>query len=101
MEHLEHTHLTAAERIALFLPMLAGGGAERSMLNLAHAFAEKGLEVDLVVASTGGALWEQVPPGINHVDLGRPRVLQAIPASPFTFVSGALLPCWRQLTTPT
>jgi glycosyltransferase involved in cell wall biosynthesis len=69
-----------SERIALFLAKLAGGGAERVMLNLAQLFVEKGHEVDLVVAISGGELWDQVPPGVNRIGLDRSRALEAIPA---------------------
>lgn len=80
MGQQEHTDPTTAERIAIFLPLLAGGGAERVMLNLALAFVEQGLEVDLVLASPGGELREQVPPGVHCISLARPGVLKAIPA---------------------
>lgn len=39
------------KRVALFVPSLGGGGAERMMLNLAGEFAERGLNVDLILAN--------------------------------------------------
>ena len=42
------------QTIALYLPSLSGGGAERVMLNLSRGFAEKGYVVDLVLARAEG-----------------------------------------------
>ena len=38
--------------IALFLPNLGGGGAERVFANLANAFVEKGMVVDFVLGKS-------------------------------------------------
>jgi glycosyltransferase involved in cell wall biosynthesis len=66
--------------LALFLPDLCGGGAERVMLNLAIGFARRGLGVDLVVLRATGAYLSQVPPQVRLVDLGRQRLLHSLPA---------------------
>lgn len=66
-------------RIALFLPSLRGGGAERVMVNLARGFAERGLKVDLVLAKAEGPYLSQVPPGVQVVDLGVSRILASLP----------------------
>ncbi len=50
-----------ARRIAVVLPSLEGGGAERSMLTLVRAFLEHGREVDLVVCRLKGAYVNSVP----------------------------------------
>jgi len=42
------------DKLALFLPSLRGGGAERVMVNLVRGFAERGLRVDLVLAKAEG-----------------------------------------------
>jgi glycosyltransferase involved in cell wall biosynthesis len=65
--------------IAIFLPSLAGGGAQRSMLSLAEGLAAAGIRVDLVVGSAIGRLHRQVPQGIDLIDLGAARVLGALP----------------------
>lgn len=65
--------------MALFLPSLRGGGAERVMVNLARGFAERGLEVDLVLARAEGTYLSQVPPGVRVVDLRAPRVMASLP----------------------
>jgi glycosyltransferase involved in cell wall biosynthesis len=67
------------DRIALFLPSLACGGAQRAMLKLAGAFAESGLDVDLVVAAADGPYLSHVPPQVRLVDLAASRVLASLP----------------------
>jgi len=56
--------------IALFLPNLAGGGAERVFTNLANAFVEKGMAVDFVLGKAEGPNLSQIDRRINLVDLG-------------------------------
>jgi len=67
------------ERIALFLPSLRGGGAERVMVNLARGFVERGLQLDLVLAKAEGPYLSQVPSEVRVVDLGARRVLYSLP----------------------
>ncbi len=55
--------------ISLFIPNLDGGGAERVMLHLAEGFAERGLEVDLVVAKAEGAYLSNIPPSVRLINL--------------------------------
>jgi glycosyltransferase involved in cell wall biosynthesis len=54
-----------AKRIAILLPSLEGGGAERSMLNLANAFVARGRKVDLVLCRVKGAYLEHIPPAVQ------------------------------------
>jgi len=70
----------AGKRLALFLPSLAGGGAERRMLNLATEFAKKGYTVDMVVSKAEGVHLGSVPTNVRVVDLGASRPLMAVPA---------------------
>lgn len=65
--------------LALFLPSLAGGGAERVTLNLARTVRARGYEVDLVLASAFGPFVDSIPEGVNVVDLGRRRTMAALP----------------------
>jgi glycosyltransferase involved in cell wall biosynthesis len=67
------------EKIALFLPSLVGGGAERVMVNLANSMAAKGVRVDLVVANAEGAYKNQVAGTVNIVDFGSERSLASFP----------------------
>ena len=67
-------------RVAIFLPSLRGGGAERVMLYLARGFAEKGYDVDLVLVKREGPYLSQVPENVNVVNLNAGRVLTSLPA---------------------
>ena len=67
-------------KLAIFLPSLSGGGAERSMLNLAHGVAERGYPVELVLAQAKGPYLNLVHKDIRIVDLKAPRVLASLPA---------------------
>lgn len=63
---------TTDRPLALFLPLLEGGGAERVMLTLAETFVHKGLNVDLVLVDAHhpkSVRLHQVPSGVNIVDL--------------------------------
>jgi len=64
-------------KIALFLPTLHGGGAERMMLNIARGITERGIDVDLVLASSEGPLLQYVPANVRVINLGVARVLES------------------------
>lgn len=68
------------ERFAVYLPALLGGGAERSMLNLAIGMAQQNVNVDLVLAAATGPYLKIVPPEVRLVDLKAGRVLSSLPA---------------------
>lgn len=55
--------------IALLLPELEAGGAQRVMLLLAREFAARGHRVDLVLLRAAGPLLAEVPAGVHIVDL--------------------------------
>ena len=61
------------------MPSLAGGGAERVMLNLAAGFARRGFHPDLVLAAAEGSLSNAVPAGVRVIDLKVSRTLRALP----------------------
>jgi glycosyltransferase involved in cell wall biosynthesis len=67
-------------RLAIYVPELIVGGAERSMLKLAGGISRRGNEVDLVLAHAGGPLMDEVPASVRVVDLGAGRVLTSLPA---------------------
>jgi glycosyltransferase involved in cell wall biosynthesis len=69
-----------ATKLAISLPSLSGGGAERAMLNLAHGLAERGCAVDLVLAQARGPYLGDVNEAIHLVDLKASRVLTSLPA---------------------
>jgi hypothetical protein len=69
-----------AAKLAIYLPSLAGGGAERAMLNLAQGLAERGCGLDLVLARAHGPYLKEVHEPIQLVDLKASRVLTSLPA---------------------
>lgn len=66
-------------RIAVFVPSLRGGGAERVMLDLAHGFAERGVATDLVLPQVEGPYLTEVRPDVRIVNLDARRVLASLP----------------------
>lgn len=66
-------------RVALYLPSLRGGGAERVMVLLANGLAKRGYLVDLVVAKAEGPYLSEVHSGVRVVDLVCRRVAQSLP----------------------
>ena len=67
-----------SKRIAFFLPDMEFGGVERITINLARGLVEAGLQVDMVLARAGGAYMDQIPKGVNVVDLAASRVLFSV-----------------------
>ena len=65
-------------RIAVFLPSLNGGGAERVMTTVANAFASRGYLVDLVLAKAEGPCLDYVSSSVRIVDLNVDRVMAAL-----------------------
>ncbi len=65
--------------LAIFVPSMRGGGAERAMLRLASELVRTGVAVDLVLARAEGPYLDDVPPDLPVVDLGASRVLAALP----------------------
>lgn len=66
-------------RIAFYLPSLAGGGAERSMVNLANVIAGLGFPVDMVLGRADGPFLPALAAAVRVVDLKSTRVWQSIP----------------------
>ena len=62
--------MTKSKRlVALFLPGLYEGGAERIMLNLAEGITQRGCAVDLLLAQAEGPYMDQVPASVRLVPL--------------------------------
>lgn len=55
--------------ICIFVPLLAGGGAEHVAVRIANELAAKGGSVDLVLAQVKGAYLSEVSNKVNIVDL--------------------------------
>jgi len=62
-------------KLAVFLPNLDGGGAERTMLNLAEGMVNRGFNVDLVLGQADGSYVKSVSKSLRVVDLGRGKVV--------------------------
>lgn len=71
--------LNCDNKIALFLPSLNGGGAQRIMVYLANGFAERGFQVDLVLANAEGPYLPLVKKNVQIVDLNCSRVIASLP----------------------
>lgn len=67
------------ETVAIYLPSLAGGGAERVMVSLANGFVRRGLAVDLILARAEGPYLPEVAKAVRIIDLGCSRVLTSLP----------------------
>jgi glycosyltransferase involved in cell wall biosynthesis len=65
--------------LAIFVPSMRGGGAERAMLKLAVALARSGVSLDLVLANAVGEYLDDVPAEVRVVDLGASRTLASLP----------------------
>lgn len=65
--------------VAVVVPSLAGGGAERTAVTLVGYLAERGASVDLVLFTAEGPYLREVPGPVGVVDLGAPRARRALP----------------------
>jgi len=67
-------------QIAIYLPSLRGGGAEKVMVTLANGFAAYGYGVDLVLARAEGPYLADVSDKVRIIDLNASRVFFSLPA---------------------
>lgn len=65
-------------RVALFIPTLNGGGAERVTVTLANALVARGFSVDLVLATAKGPYLKDVSSAVRVVDLNSGRLIKAL-----------------------
>jgi glycosyltransferase involved in cell wall biosynthesis len=73
------------KHIAIFLPALWGGGAERVMVDLGEGLSAKGFFVDLVLAQAEGPCLAEIPASLRMVELNPRhraslRTLASLPA---------------------
>jgi glycosyltransferase involved in cell wall biosynthesis len=66
-------------RVALYVRLLYGGGAERVMVNLIHGLIGQGVAVDLVMHVVEGPYLAQIPSQVRIIDLKAPRMLEGLP----------------------
>lgn len=64
--------------VALYIPSLAGGGAERMAISLAKGLATRSLSVDLVLAKAEGPYLDEALPGVRVVDLGARNIRTSV-----------------------
>jgi glycosyltransferase involved in cell wall biosynthesis len=67
-------------RLAFFIHNMGGGGAQRIMLTLAEAVAQRGYAVDLVLVRAEGPHMSDIPDGVRVVDLNARRIISSLPA---------------------
>lgn len=66
------------KKIALYIPSMNGGGAERVMLALANGLAEKDILIDLLLNKVDGPYLKDVSEKVNIVSLDSSRALRSI-----------------------
>lgn len=65
-------------RLAIVLPNMKPGGAERNRLLLANSLVERGVRVDLVLRESVGQLLEELDPRVRIVELKAKKVRNAV-----------------------
>jgi len=65
-------------KIAFFLPSLAGGGAQRALIQIANEFSMRGIQTDFLVGNISGPYIDEISTNINVVDLKKKRVLACL-----------------------
>ncbi|AAZ18523.1 probable Glycosyl transferase, group 1 [Psychrobacter arcticus 273-4] len=65
------------KKIAIFLPDLRAGGAEKVALLLSNEFVQKGCAVDVILCTAHGEFLSELDTRINVVDLKSPRLRNA------------------------
>lgn len=65
--------------VSIFLPSLAGGGAERAIGIIANGLAMRGVDVTLVLARASGPYLQLVDPAVRVVDLETDSLPRALP----------------------
>lgn len=65
-------------RILCFLPDLGGGGAQRTVINLANRFAAAGHDVILAATNLEGPARAWIEPGLEHIDLHGTHTRQVV-----------------------
>lgn len=68
-----------SEKIALFVPSLGGGGAERVMVLLANGLAKEGFEVDFIVVNSDGVNSSSLSEKVNLINFEKSRVIKSLP----------------------
>lgn len=64
--------------IAFFLPAMNSGGAEKTVLMLATAFANRGIKTDILLVRKEGVYIPRIPKNIRVIELGAKGMVQSI-----------------------
>ncbi|MDV2991083.1 MAG: N-acetylgalactosamine-N,N'-diacetylbacillosaminyl-diphospho-undecaprenol 4-alpha-N-acetylgalactosaminyltransferase [Chroococcidiopsis sp. SAG 2025] len=70
--------MSTERRIAVFVPNLVGGGAERVVVNLLKGLVAKNIPLDLILGNAEGCYLTQVPKQVRIVNFAVERVVKAI-----------------------
>jgi glycosyltransferase involved in cell wall biosynthesis len=65
-------------KIAIFIPSMEAGGAERVAISLTKGILHFGIKVDLVLVSAKGPLMEHIPAGVHVINLEADRTLGSL-----------------------
>lgn len=66
--------------LAVLIPSMDGGGAERVVANLLRGFVHRGCRVDLLLVNARGPLLDEVPPDVRMVPLAGGRIIATLPS---------------------
>lgn len=72
--------MTKKEKIACFFATSGHSGVDRAMQHLIPALARRGYEIDLLHIRKHGPYLDEVPAGVNIIDLGTKHVYPSFPA---------------------
>ncbi|HWB42701.1 MAG TPA: glycosyltransferase [Gemmatimonadales bacterium] len=72
------TSQTGPAPIAFFLPSVRGGGAQRVIVNLVQGITERGIPVDVVLATKDGVFLDHLPAAARVVDLRAGRLVRSL-----------------------
>ncbi|MBE9221485.1 glycosyltransferase [Cyanobacterium stanieri LEGE 03274] len=72
-------HNEVKPKVAFYLRMLSGGGAEKVIINLTKGLVEKGITVDLILNIPAGPYLKEVSPEVRIITLGTPKLLKGLP----------------------
>ncbi len=70
---------SSSPHVALFVPTLEAGGAERIMLTLSSWLSRRGYNVDLLLARATGDYIQEIPQNIRIIDFNSSGVIKALP----------------------
>ena len=90
----------SSDRLAMFIPSLGGGGAERTMLTLLGGMVASGVAVDLVLAKAEGAFLDEVPAEVAPLRFGPPDSPKHFHVWHSIFAASARGRSFRRCSTP-